>query len=343
MVGEVRRAGGILAPSKFWADFSARNLVTLTGDGGVETFKRCVNNNYFQWVILNQRHPDYRAVLREWRRHRTLAPLLAHVERDARGWFDQDLAQELPSPPRWIQPRAYALYVALLWEIACRRAPPGLGEGLEEPLLGRPVGVRHRRRRISQDLANSLLEYAAVAEGMSAQRRSTARVLEIGGGYGRLAWLWLAAHPGVRVVMVDIPPALALAQEYLTRLFPARRAALFRAGADLRALHADVLASDIAFLTPNQLDALDPLGADVALNVSSLHEMTTDQAARYLELIDRHASGGFFYTKQWRRWENPLDGVVAAREAHPYPERWQAVFDRVHPVQVRFFETLFAL
>jgi hypothetical protein len=104
-----------------------------------------------------------------------------------------------------------------------------------------------------------------------------------------------------------------------------------------------VLASDLAFLTPNQLEALDPLGADLALNVSSLHEMTTEQAARYLQLIDRHATGGFFYTKQWRRWENPLDGVVAAREAYPYPERWEVVFDRVHPVQVRFFEALLAL
>jgi putative sugar O-methyltransferase len=203
--------------------------------------------------------------------------------------------------------------------------------------------VRHRGRRISQDLANGLLEYAAVAEAMPAERRRTARVLEIGGGYGRLAWVWLAAHPGVRVVMVDIPPALALAQEYLTRLFFDRPAARFRADADPAALHAEVLASELAFLTPNQLEALDPLGADVALNVSSLHEMSAEQIARYLELIDRHAAGGFLYTKQWRRRGNPLDDVVTARETYPYPERWRALFDRVHPVQVRFFEALFAL
>ena len=73
---------------------------------------------------------------------------------------------------------------------------------------------------ISQDLGNSTLEFYAIAEALGREDPGPNGVLELGAGYGRLAWLYLAAFPRLRYLIVDIPPALALSQEYLTRLFP---------------------------------------------------------------------------------------------------------------------------
>ena len=61
---------------------------------------------------------------------------------------------------------------------------------------------------------------------------------------------------------------------------------------------------------------------------------------RYLELVDRHCDG-VFYTKQWRRWHNPVDDDVIAREDYPYPPGWWRVFERPHPAQPAFFEALY--
>jgi hypothetical protein len=98
--------------------------------------------------------------------------------------------------------------------------------------------------------------------------------------------------------------------------------------------------AQIAFLTPNQLELLPSLSADLFVNISSLHEMRRDQIAHYFELIDAHCHG-HFYTKQWIRSINPFDDIVVKREDYPVPAHWSARLDRVHPIQTHFFEALY--
>ena len=62
-----------------------------------------------------------------------------------------------------------------------------------------------------------------------------------------------------------------------------------------------------------------------------------------LRLIDRHAPGGYFYTKQWASWRNPIDEVHTDRRSYPYPASWRTLFDRTPVAQPEFFEALFAL
>lgn len=165
-------------------------------------------------------------------------------------------------------------------------------------------------------------------------------MLELGGGYGRVAWVVLEVFLQARYICCDIPPALAIAQRYLTELFPDQRAFRFR-HLDSHAEVADELAhAQIAFLTPNQLELLEPLDVDLFMNISSLHEMRPDQIAFYLGQADRHTSG-FAYLKQWQRWHNPEDDVVIARDGYPIPAAWQVVYPRTHPIQRAFFDALY--
>lgn len=71
--------------------------------------------------------------------------------------------------------------------------------------------------------------------------------------------------------------------------------------------------------------------------------MRIDQITEYLRLIGMHAPGGFFYTKQWASWRNPVDEVEIDRTSYPYPAAWRRLFDRAPVAQPKFFEALFAL
>jgi len=98
----------------------------------------------------------------------------------------------------------------------------------------------------------------------------------------------------------------------------------------------------LAFLTPNQLDGLPSLKADLFINVSSLHEMRPDQIAHYFSLIGRHTRG-VFYTKQWREWTNPEDGVTIRESDYPVPVQWKRIYQRPHGVQTHFFEAAYLI
>jgi len=87
-----------------------------------------------------------------------------------------------------------------------------------------------------------------------------------------------------------------IAKQYLTTLFPGRRTFRFR-HFDRHAEVADELAqAQIAFLTPNQLALIKPLGVDLFLNISSLHEMRPEQIAH--SCVSRPVSK----VRRWIRW-----------------------------------------
>jgi len=333
---EMQRAPAIVQPSDFWQSLNDRNLRQLDAEG-MARFKRTVNQNYFGWIPHTLRDDQLRAVAMSWLRRpapEVFAAQLGDISTfeagpDRLNPFDSGSAR-----------RIHGLFLALLWEYVRRRDHRGILERLQEPLLGDPVVAIHRGRRISQDLGNSVLDLYRATVGFPAAGPGPRSVLEIGGGYGRVAWVFLEEFPCVRYILCDIPPALAIAQRYLTELFPERRAFRFR-HFDGHAEVADELAqAQIVFLTPNQLELLEPLGVDLFMNISSLHEMRPEQIAYYLNEADRHTNG-FAYLKQWQRWHNPEDDVVIARDDYPIPTRWQVVYSRVHPIQRAFFDALY--
>jgi ABC-type xylose transport system permease subunit len=89
-------------------------------------------------------------------------------------------------------------------------------------------------------------------------------------------------------------------------------------------------------------EALAPLGADLALNVSSLHEMRPDQIAEWFRIIDRHTRGRF-YTKQWVRSINDWDQLVVERGDYPVPPHWKVLLDRPAYATPGFFEAVYQL
>ena len=334
MLAEMRGAPELFRPSELWEELNERNLGQLA-NGGFDDFKRTVNGNYFQFVPPSTRGSEqFRAVLEKFVRNPSPAVL--------RAGFTNEYA--IPGESSAWRSRSYAFYIAALWEYARRRDSRGLLNRLAEPDLGHPVAVSHRGRLISEDLCNSALEVTAMLDGMDRQGLGPDdRVIELGAGYGRLTWAFLAGFPGVRCTIVDIPPALAVSQRYLTELFPDRPAFRFRHFDDESEVRDELESSQIAFLTPNQLQILGSLDATLFASISSLHEMRPDHIAHYIDEAGRHAAGGHFYSKQWLSYANPSDEVTITQADYPIPPSWRPVFERVHPVQTLFFESLYAV
>ncbi len=344
MLHELRDAPEIFRSSRFWEHHAELQYRELAEQGGFAAFKRTVNRHFFQFMVTSPRDPQFRAVVRHWARRPNVGAVRARLREPLAA--PARSGESLTAQPgrratlrARISGRAYAVYVAMLAAYTQRRDRRGVFDALAEPALGQPTCVRYQGRAVSEDLCNSVLEYTSILDAMPSPPRL---VVELGSGYGRLAWVFLRAQQNVRYVLVDIPPGLAIAQRYLTELLPERRAFRFRRFGSYAEVADEFESAQIAFLTPNQLELMPSLHADLFVNVSSLHEMRREQIQRYFQLLATHCDG-FFYTKQWLRSINPFDDLVVRREDYPVPAEWRAVFDRVHPVQTHFFEALYAL
>ena len=347
LLEEMKTAPEIYRPSAFWEELTVVGLKQLES-GGFENFKRSVNMTYFNWNVLGIFQHQFLPVFLNWCRdpeweilrarfpgYRTAVPA-ARVYRSV-----SDYRTRLPEVASFNPVAAlfYKLYVVMLWEYVAKSDPLRLLSTLDEPTLGNPFSIEYKGRRTSQDLCNSVHEFysAAGPDGLSDPDWDVA---ELGAGYGRVAYVFLEALPRCTYTIIDIPPALNVAQEYLTQVFPGEAAFRFRPFKRFEDVRAEFEASRIRFLAAHQIALLPPRQFDVFLNISSLHEMTYPQIKNYLEQIDRVCRGRF-YMKQWRVARTAVNGPVIRESEYPVPASWTRVFQRRHPIQRMFFEALF--
>lgn len=326
MIACYQAADPIYHPSAFWKRLGAVNDDQLARDGH-EHFKRTVAMNYFTWVT-GIRNPQFWFLVK----HTSLADWPIVI----RGLFDPPVSDRLSR----FSAVQFRMLTQLLWLYAVGLDRSGLLAQTDEPLLGNPFSIRVQGRLISQDLANSFLEYRAMAEHVTFRDGLT--VCELGAGSGRLGYWLLRHHPGLRYIVIDIPPALDLSEWYLTRCFPEIPTWRFRPIDDIGPYLDDIAAARLVFLLPHQAAQLRPKSANLFVNISSLQEMRLEQIDTYLRLIDRLTSG-YVYLKQWKVSRNPSDGVVIHQSDYPIPDSWRTRFCRTAPVQTSFFEALYAV
>jgi putative sugar O-methyltransferase len=313
-------------PSKFWEHYNEKNVRELSTTG-YDNFKRTLALNYFTWVFSN--HDRQFDVLRAaLPRHSVfMNRLRARFGPKHTGFTD-------------VQSYYYNLLTNLLWSYAERHDPDRLLRRLVEPSEGTPPVLRRHGRLISQDLANSMLEYRSITGAIDI--RQTRTVLELGAGYGRTAWVFLKLVPGLRYVVADIPPALYVSERYLSSQFPGEAVFRYRPFSNYEEVRTELEAARIAFLLPHQLEHLPERSVDLFVNISSLHEMRPDQIEFYFGQIDRLTRQAF-YLKQWKTHQNDFDGVTIGEGDYPVRPRWKKAFWRDCAVQTYFFEALFAM
>jgi len=316
-----------ILPSKYWKELNRKNLQQLV-DSRYENFKRTLARNYFTWIVnpLNQQ--------------------IRFLMREAGFWSSTKIFFSALAAPRqdFLKRKHiifYNILTNLLWSYVEKSDSEGHLKRLVEPLEGNPLKVMRDGKLISQDLANSLLEYNAILHP-DLDKREVRTIMELGPGYGRTAYVFLTLQPGCRYILVDIPPALFVAQRYLGTLFPDRNVFKFRPFDNFSEVQREFEEADIIFLTPNQLESLPDKSVDLFVNISSLHEMRMDQINYYFREIERLTSK-YFYFKQWKETTVPFENETIREADYPIRENWQLIYRQQCAVQHKFFEALYAL
>jgi putative sugar O-methyltransferase len=318
MLQALAEAHPVYQPSRFWESLGRRHLAFLGPGGEMGQFKRTLNTSYFQFGSVGLRRA-LPTLIADWVRHPDLAVLTASMDAPTTRWVAVALA---------------------LYANAVRNRPFGdILSRVHEPEFGRPIVLRYDGLALTEDLCHSVEEFGSIMSGLPAGLRLH-RVLELGAGYGRLAYVFLIARPDLQYHVVDIPPALYVSQRYLTAVTPSAKVFPFRRFERYEDVAEEMAQAKIVFLEPQQLELLPDGYADLFLTVSTLHEMRADQIRHYLALADRLCAGAF-YSKQWRRFYNHLDEFSSTKDSYPIPRHWTILFDRSPLMPRSFFETLY--
>jgi len=339
MLEYFEKEGGKYAPSGFWDSLDRLHVQDLLA-GNYPLFKRTLAFQYFTW-LPSPTNVQVRNLARIWMRHPGIAAIGPRLTCSPRQRFPPSVTGI--SAPRFRMPTPvylmfYRVFVGLLRHYAEREDRMDLVDRLEEPPEGGPLGVYWDRRLVSQDLYNSILELLAIDKSVHLAPNS-ARVAELGAGYGRLAYVFLKAEMCKQYVIVDIPPALYVSQRYLSAVFPELRFFRFRPFKNFSEAAEEFESSKVCFLTPDQLEHLPAKYFDLFITISSLQEMKMELVRLYISLIDR-LTGGYCYVKQWLEWHNPIDNLTFGYGDYPIPVSWKRIFARRHAVQNGMFEAL---
>lgn len=312
--------------SAYWSFLCKKNVSQLL-DMKYENFKQTVALNYFTWILDRD---DPQALF-----------LRNSIPQEAVRLAKQRAAQSKPHAfMTKKQSDFYNLLTYLLWDYVERTVGQDTMARLTEPDEGNPPSVELNGRKISQDLANSVLEYDSVVKGLP-NPEAIRTIIELGGGYGRTAYVFLRLLPRVRYIMVDIPPALYIAERYITEQFPEKKIFRYRSFQNFSKVAGEFQGAQIAFLMPDQLSLLPDRSADLFLAIDCLHEMRPEQIRRYYQTVDRLAD--FFYQKCWKKTKIPYDNVTLTEFDYPFLPNWQSLFFRDCRVQSTYFEALFKL
>jgi len=318
----------------FWIPFCEKHQ-DMIREYGFETFKRTINFHYRQWWIHSLR--DKQIWLLIWYiLKRGRLPIGAFSPCLAGNWSISDKRTKI-GVDRLPNRLPYTLYTKLLWKYALMEDQLGCLKTCDEPILGSPLPIMYRGKLISQDLAISSLELNRMGRLIDFSR--IGRVAEIGAGYGRLTYLMVHRFPQIVYSIFDIPPTLAVAQNYLTYTLGAERMAPFQEDGFEKSWLLSPEAQVGCFL-PHQLEEVPDGHFDLLINISSFDEMTRAQVSNYFSLIDKKCRG-WVYLKGNARV--PSDEGRMGVEEFPYPSNWECLYSGTDPVVSSWAERVYRL
>lgn len=161
---------------------------------------------------------------------------------------------------------------------------------LAGPNIGNPFGITLEGVLVRSGTEPHHYSAQRVAEFLPAK---TPTVLEIGGGFGSMAYYLLRDYPGVRYANCDVPESLALASYYLLKAFPKLKFLLYGE----EPVSGESLARfDVVLLPAFELRQLAAKSADLAFSSHALSSLSPAAAAEYLGEVQRITRRFFLFT-----------------------------------------------
>jgi putative sugar O-methyltransferase len=211
-----------------------------------------------------------------------------------------------------------------VWRECCPLAAP---EELDAPRVGNPWGFRFGDLLLYEPV----FEYTYQAHYLDSLlgEMNAPVVMEIGGGFGGLAYHLLRCRPSVTYVGLDIPEYLLIQSYYLSCTFPDRKILVYHQ--DAPAIDTSTLEDYDVLLLPNYvLPELPSRMADLVVSVHSLTEMSADAIGETLRQIDRIGRQYFFHESIYKRRPHGRRGIPSSefpplrhfRQVMACPTRW---------------------
>ena len=251
--------------------------------------------------------PETYAATLWWQRvrSRSLSPVqtaltnfdLPALERMYQGFYRDPCAQGLVDWPRsWNragtrgqieEAELRVLHNETRYRLGCWRAHTGGRypmSALESPDIGKPFGVW-----IDGTFVVTRAEYHHACACRTAELTSAnGRAVELGGGYGGMAYHLIRATTAIQYINFDVPETLALAAYYLANAFPDRKLVL--CGEEGETLE-DIPGSAIVLLPPWRMPWLSDKSVDVSFSSHLLCDLHPAAQVRYLTEIARFTRG----------------------------------------------------
>jgi hypothetical protein len=162
-----------------------------------------------------------------------------------------------------------------------------LGLRLDFPDVGAPYGLRAGARLISPDMPEQIYAAERLSAAVKQANLRPQHIVEIGAGYGGMAYWFLQRHRNVaQYTIVDLPVTNVLHGYFLSK-------ALGRASVSFIGEQP----ARIVVLPENALQAIRP-HVDVVVNKDSMPEMSRDTMHDYLRWIAANCRGLFFSYNQ---------------------------------------------
>ena len=144
-----------------------------------------------------------------------------------------------------------------------------------------------------------------LSELREVDRRVT--VVEIGAGWGGLAYQFKTLFPNTTYVIVDLPPTLLFSMVYLKAMFPDSTAAIY-GETSTEALFTGPDAPDFVFVPAFAAGDIRLPTPDLALNIASFQEMTDAQVTGYVSIL---ADAGCERMYSLNRDRSPYNGELS--------------------------------
>jgi hypothetical protein len=158
---------------------------------------------------------------------------------------------------------------------------------LAGPRTGNPFGVP-----INGTLVSTGAEYqhycAQRIRGLTAS--PDALVVEIGGGFGGMAYYLLRDNPEFTYINFDVPESLALTAYYLIKAFPRLKFLLYGEEA---LTHASLTGSSVILMPPFELPNVPSKSVDVTFSSHTISDLSTSAKIAYLNEIARMTRTSF--------------------------------------------------
>jgi putative sugar O-methyltransferase len=160
---------------------------------------------------------------------------------------------------------------------------------LAVPSIGNPFGVCLEGTLVS---ARSEFQHRCADRVVSLLPSKLSTVVEIGGGFGAMAYYLLRDQPKTKYCDFDVPESIAIATYYLVKAFPHKKFLLFgETPLNVEAIaNADVVLMPLFFL-----ERLQTASVDVTFSSHAMTDIEAGELALYLETIHRVTRNRFLF------------------------------------------------